>query len=90
MAVAIRMRREGTTNRPYYRIVVADQHSPRDGKFIEQLGTYDPAKKDGAAKVKLDRIDFWVKNGARPSETVSSLVKKAKKAQAKALTAAAA
>jgi len=80
MAVAIRMRREGTTNRPYYRIVVADKLSPRDGKFIEQIGTYDPQQKDDSFKVKLDRADFWIKNGAIPSETVASLIKKAKKA----------
>jgi len=80
MAVSIRMRREGTTNRPYYRIVVADKHSPRDGKFIEQVGTYDPTKKDKAPTLKVERVEFWIKNGAQPSETVASLLKKAKKA----------
>jgi small subunit ribosomal protein S16 len=89
MAVAIRMRREGTTNRPYYRIVVADKLSPRDGKFIEQIGTYAPQHKDESVKVKLDRADFWIKNGAIPSETVASLIKKAKKESAKAVPAAA-
>ncbi len=79
MAVRIRMRREGTTNRPYYRIVVADKHSPRDGKFIEQVGTYDPSKKASAFQVKLDRVDYWVKNGALPTETVASLIKKTRK-----------
>ena len=79
MAVRIRMRREGTTNRPYYRIVVADKHSPRDGKFIEQVGTYDPTKKDASFSVKLDRVDYWVKNGALPTQTVASLIKKTRK-----------
>lgn len=80
MAVAIRMRREGTSNRPYYRIVVADQRSPRDGKFIEQVGTYDPKKKEDTSTLKLERIEHWIKNGARPSETVASFIKKARKA----------
>ena len=79
MAVRIRMRREGTTNRPYYRIVVADKHSPRDGKFIEQVGTYDPSKKVSSFQVKLDRVDYWVKNGALPTQTVASLIKKTRK-----------
>ncbi|MDE1171962.1 MAG: 30S ribosomal protein S16 [Verrucomicrobium sp.] len=74
------MRREGTSNRPYYRIVVADQRSPRDGKFIEQVGTYDPKKKEDTSTLKLERIEHWIKNGARPSETVASFIKKARKA----------
>ena len=81
------MRREGTTNRPYYRIVVADERSPRDGKFIEQVGTYDPTKKTDTARVDLARIDHWVKNGAQPSDTVASLVKKAKKVAASVVAA---
>ena len=82
MAVSIRMRREGTTNRPYYRIVVADKHSPRDGKFIEQVGTYDPTKKSNVSTLQVDRVEYWIKNGAQPSETVASLLKKTKKAAA--------
>ena len=84
MAVSIRMRREGTTNRPYYRIVVADKQSPRDGKFIEQVGTYDPTKKNNVSTLQVDRVEFWIKNGAQPSETVASLLKKTKKATAAA------
>ena len=84
MAVSIRMRREGTTNRPYYRIVVADKHSPRDGKFIEQVGTYDPTKKSNVSTLQVDRVEYWIKNGAQPSETVASLLKKTKKAAAAA------
>ncbi|MBJ7259291.1 MAG: 30S ribosomal protein S16 [Chthoniobacterales bacterium] len=78
MAVAIRLRREGTRNRPYYKVVVADKRSPRDGKFIEIIGNYDPKKTGTNYKVDLDRIDHWVKNGAQMSDTVRSIVKKAR------------
>ena len=67
MAVIIRLRRDGTKNSPYYRIVVADKHSPRDGKFLELIGTYDPKKKDDNSTVKLARVDHWMKLGALPS-----------------------
>ena len=77
MAVIIRLRRDGTKNSPYYRIVVADKHSPRDGKFLELIGTYDPKKKGDNSTVKLERADHWMKLGARPSDTVKSLLKKA-------------
>ena len=76
MAVSIRLRREGTTNRPYYKVVVADSRSPRDGKFIEIIGTYDPVKKDHNSTLKLDRVEHWISQGARPSDTVRSLIKK--------------
>lgn len=79
MAVAIRLRREGTKNRPFYRIVVADKRSPRDGKFIETLGSYDPLDKNQTTPLKLDRVDYWLKQGAQPSETVASLIKKSRK-----------
>lgn len=79
MAVSIRLRREGAKNRPYYKVVVADSRSPRDGKFIEILGTYDPKKPDHNSTLKLDRIDHWISQGARPSDTVRSLIKKNKK-----------
>ena len=78
--VAIRLRREGTTNTPYYKVVVTDQRSPRDGKFIEIIGNYDPKKKGTNYKVDLARIDHWVKNGAQMSDTVRSIVKKARQA----------
>lgn len=78
MAVAIRLRREGTRNSPFYKIVVADKRSPRDGKFIEIIGNYDPRKKGANYKVNLVRIDHWVKNGAHMSDTVRSIVKKAR------------
>ncbi len=79
MAVAIRLRREGTTNTPYYRIVVTDSRSPRDGRFIEMIGTYDPKKKGVNYAVKLDRASYWVSKGAIPSDTVRSIIKKAAK-----------
>ena len=79
MSVSIRLRREGTTNTPYYKVVVADSRSPRDGKFIEIIGTYDPKKKDHNSTLKLDRIEHWVSKGARPSDTVRSLIKKNQK-----------
>ena len=80
--VVIRLRREGTKNSPYYKVVVADQRSPRDGKFLEIIGNYDPKKEGLNAKIDLARVDYWVSNGAQPSETVRSLVKKLRKAAA--------
>jgi small subunit ribosomal protein S16 len=84
MAVIIRLRRDGAKNSPYYRIVVADKHSPRDGKFLELIGTYDPKKKGDNSTIKLARADHWMKLGARPSDTVKSILKKAKAKSAKA------
>lgn len=78
MAVAIRLRREGTKNRPYYKIVVADQRRPRDGKFIEIIGTYDPKVDGENFSIDLDRAEYWVGVGARPSQTVGSIIKKAR------------
>jgi small subunit ribosomal protein S16 len=79
MAVAIRLRREGARNSPYYKIVVADQRKPRDGKFIEIIGTYDPRKKGDNFTLRLERADYWVSVGARPSHTVGSIITKARK-----------
>ena len=79
MAVSIRLRREGTKNRPYYKVVVADSRSPRDGKFIELIGTYDPKNPGHNSTLKLDRIDHWISRGAQPSDTVRSLIKKNRK-----------
>lgn len=86
--VRIRLRREGAKNRPYYRIVVADGRSPRDGKFLELIGTYDPKKEGENYKIDLDRADYWIKNGAQPSETVASIIKKTRRAAKKAAAAA--
>ena len=79
MAVSIRLRREGAKNHPYYKVVVADSRSPRDGKFIEIIGTYDPKKTGHNSTLKLDRIDHWISKGAQPSDTVRSLIKKNRK-----------
>jgi small subunit ribosomal protein S16 len=84
MAVKIRMKRIGTKNTPVFRIVVADGRSPRDGKFIEELGTYHPLNKGDNFTLKLDRAKYWVSKGAQPSETVASFIKKATKAAAAA------
>jgi small subunit ribosomal protein S16 len=85
MAVAIRLRREGSKNRPFYRIVVADSRSRRDGRFIEMIGTYDPMKKgDDNSVVDLPKADEWIGKGAKASETVASILRKARKAQPKA------
>src|SRR4051812_50166849 len=79
MAVSIRLRREGAKNRPYFKVVVADKRSPRDGKFIEIIGTYDPKKSGHNSTLKLDRAQYWIARGAQPSDTVRSLIKKNKK-----------
>ena len=89
MAVAIRLRREGALNRPYFKVVVADKRSPRDGKFIEIVGTYDPKKRGNNSTLKLDRVDYWISKGAQPSDTVRSLIKKNKNPEAAAKKAAA-
>lgn len=73
------MKRVGAKNTPVYRIVVADSRSPRDGKFIEEIGTYLPLKKDSNVSLKLDRAEYWVSKGAQASDTVKSFIKKAKK-----------
>jgi small subunit ribosomal protein S16 len=79
MAVSIRLRREGAKNRPYFKVVVADKRSPRDGKFIEIIGTYDPKKPGDNSTLKLDRAEYWIARGAQASDTVKSLIKKNKK-----------
>jgi small subunit ribosomal protein S16 len=82
MAVKIRMKRVGAKNKPVFRIVVADGRSPRDGKFIEEIGTYQPRKKGDNFTLDLDRIKYWLSKGAQPSDTVASFIKKANKAPA--------
>jgi small subunit ribosomal protein S16 len=79
MSVSIRLRREGAKNRPYYKVVVADSRSPRDGKFIEIIGTYDPKKTGYNSTLKVDRAEYWIARGAQPSDTVRSLLKKTRK-----------
>ena len=80
MAVRIRLKRIGAKNTPVFRIVVADSRSPRDGKFIEEIGTYQPLQKGDNFNIKLDRAKYWVEKGAQPSETVASMIKKAGRA----------
>ncbi len=89
MSVSIRLRREGSLNNPYYKVVVADKHSPRDGKFIEMIGNYDPKKTGNNSKIDLERVEYWVARGAQPSETVRSIIKKTKKLGAAAQKSAA-
>ncbi len=87
MAVKIRLRRVGTKNVPRYRIVVADGRSPRDGRFIENLGTYNPQQAENNFQVDLERARYWVQKGAQPSDTVRSILIKAEKAGRAAQTA---
>ena len=75
--VKIRLRRMGAKKAPYYRIVVADSRSPRDGRFIEEIGTYDPLADSEKLKVDLERAKSWIANGAQPTDTVRGLLKKA-------------
>ena len=77
--VKIRLRRFGKRNSPVYRVVVADGRSPRDGRIIEEVGTYDPLLKKNNFTLKLDRVDYWLGVGAQPSDTVASFIKKARK-----------
>jgi|TARA_B110000438_G_scaffold238012_1_gene235619 small subunit ribosomal protein S16 len=77
LAVVIRLSRRGAKKRPFYRVVAADKRSPRDGKFLEVLGTFDPLKEEGGLKMNPERIQSWMKNGAKPSDTVAALIKKA-------------
>jgi len=87
MSVKIRMKRVGAKNAPVFRIVVADSRSPRDGKFIEELGTYQPLKRGDNVSFDLERAKYWLSKGAQPSETVASFIKKANKAAAAAAAA---
>lgn len=76
MAVKIRLRRMGAKKAPFYRIVVADSRYPRDGRFIEEIGSYDPTKNPAEIKVDGDKAKQWISNGAQPTDTVKSLLKK--------------
>jgi len=77
LAVVIRLSRRGAKKRPFYRVVATDSRSPRDGKFLEVLGTYDPLKADDQFKIDAEKAESWIKKGAVPSRTVTSLLKKA-------------
>ncbi|MCR5829536.1 MAG: 30S ribosomal protein S16 [Lachnospiraceae bacterium] len=77
MAVKIRLRRMGAKKNPFYRIIVADERSPRDGRFIEEIGTYDPGKEPSDYKIDEEAAKKWLGNGAQPTEIVGKLFKKA-------------
>ena len=76
MAVKIRLRRMGAKKAPFYRIVVADSRYPRDGRFIEEIGTYDPMQEPSVVKVDAEKAKKWISNGAQPTDTVKTLCKK--------------
>ena len=76
MAVKIRLRRMGAKKAPFYRVVVADSRSPRDGRFIEEIGYYNPMTNPAEIKINAEKAQTWLKNGAQPTETVKSLLKK--------------
>ncbi len=76
MAVKIRLRRMGAKKSPFYRIVVADSRFPRDGRFIEEIGTYNPLAEPSAVAIDSEKAAQWIKNGAQPTDTVKSLFKK--------------
>lgn len=80
--VRIRLARHGAKKKPFYRIVVADSHSPRDGRYIDQVGYYDPTKNPAIVELKKEKLDRWLQNGAQPSETVAQLIKRAGKVAA--------
>ena len=75
--VKIRLRRMGAKKAPFYRVVVADSRYPRDGRFIEEIGTYDPRQNPAAVNIDVERAQAWVKAGAQPTDTVRDLLKKA-------------
>jgi small subunit ribosomal protein S16 len=80
MSVTIRLSRHGAKKKPFYRVVVSDRRYPRDGRYIEQVGTYDPAAAAGGLKLDREKIETWIKDGAQPSQTVSELIKRARQA----------
>ena len=81
MAVKIRLKRMGAKKKPFYRIVVADARSPRDGKFIEEIGIYDPLKNPELIKIDIEKADKWIANGAQPTERVKAIIKQAKESK---------
>ena len=75
--VKIRLRRMGAKKAPYYRVIVADSRSPRDGRCIEEIGTYDPLTQPATINIDMERAKYWIANGAQPTDTVRGLLKKA-------------
>ena len=82
MAVKLRLTRRGAKKKPFYRIVAADTEAPRDGRFLDIVGTYDPNFDPAAVVLKNDKVDYWLGQGAIPTETVANIIKKARKAEA--------
>jgi small subunit ribosomal protein S16 len=78
--VKIRLARHGAKKKPFYRIVVADERSPRDGRYIELIGTYDPLQNPAGVKIQKERLEKWLQNGAQPTDTVARLIKKVSQA----------
>ncbi|MEM6910567.1 MAG: 30S ribosomal protein S16 [Verrucomicrobiota bacterium] len=88
MAAVIRLRREGSKDKPHYKIVVADKRARRDGRYIEQVGTYDPMREGKNFDLDLAKAEDWLGKGAKPSETVASLIKKSRSLERVAADAA--
>jgi small subunit ribosomal protein S16 len=86
MALKIRLQRGGATHSPNYRVVVAESSARRDGRFVEKVGTYDPRNKnkDQQELLKMERIDYWISKGAKPTDTVRAMIKRARRAAASA------
>ena len=80
MAVKIRLKRIGAKKAPFYRVVVAESKYARDGRFIEEIGTYNPLVDPAEVKIDIERANYWIKNGAQPTDTVKALLKKAQEA----------
>jgi len=78
MAVKIRLKRMGAKKKPFYRVVVADSRSPRDGRFIEEIGTYNPLTNPAEISLDIEKVDKWIGNGAQPTDTVRALIRKYK------------
>ncbi len=78
MAVKIRLARHGAKKRPYYRIVIADSRAPRDGRFIDEVGRYNPCVEPAMVKFDMEKVDQWISNGAQPTDTVARLLKQAR------------
>lgn len=75
--VKIRLQRAGAKKAPFYHIVVADSRSPRDGRIVEKIGTYDPMTDPATIKLDKEKVEYWIKNGAKPTDTVKALIEKA-------------
>jgi small subunit ribosomal protein S16 len=84
MAVVLRLARAGAKKKPYYHVVATDSRNPRDGKFLEAVGSYDPNLSPAKVEFSADRLEYWLKSGAVPSETVGELIKRHKRAAAAA------